>query len=57
MRRLVNLILATILVTTCSGCFWDHGGEGYGEHDRGVYGGQDRGEHGDQNRDEHEERH
>jgi hypothetical protein len=44
MRRHVSLILAIILLITCSGCFWDRGRGGYDEHDRGGYG-------------EHEERH
>jgi hypothetical protein len=52
MRRPVSLILAIILLITCSGCFWDRGRGGYDEHDRGGSGEHDRGGYG-----EHEERH
>ena len=52
MRRPVSFILAIILLVACSGCFWDRGRGGYGEHDRGGYGEHDRGGYG-----EHEERH
>jgi hypothetical protein len=51
MRRPVSLILAIILLITCSGCFWGW------EHDRGGYGDRDRGGRGDRDRGEHEERH
>jgi hypothetical protein len=46
MRRPLSLILAVILLITCSGCFWGW------EHDRGGYSERDRGGQG-----EHEERH
>jgi len=45
MRRPVSIILAIILLITCSGCFWDRSRGGYGEHDREGYGDQDRGGH------------
>jgi hypothetical protein len=51
MRRPVSLILAIILLITCSGGFWGL------EHDRRGYDDRDRGERGDQDRGEHEERH
>ena len=65
MRRPVSIILAIILIITCSGCFWDRGrGErgdqdrgGYGDRDRGDRGDQDRGGYGDRDRGEHEEWH
>ena len=59
MSRPVSLILAIILLITCSGCFWglEHDRRGYDDRDRGERGDQDRGEHGDRDRGEHEERH
>ena len=71
MRRLLGLILAVILLSTCFGCFWgyDRGGDGdrggYGTHDRGErgesdrggYSEHDRGGYGDRDRGEQGERH
>jgi len=60
MRRLVSLILAIILIIACSGCFWDHGREGYGEQDRGGHDEQNRGGHDEHDHGgygEHEEGH
>jgi hypothetical protein len=37
--RPISLILAIILILSCSGCFWD------AEHDRGWHGDGDRGGH------------
>jgi len=37
MGRILNLILAVILLISCSGCFWD------AEHDRGYHDERDRG--------------
>jgi hypothetical protein len=45
MRRPVSIILAIILIITCSGCFWDRGRGGHGEQGREGYGDQDRGGH------------
>ena len=45
MRRPVSIILAIILIITCSGCFWDRGLGGHGEQGREGYGDQDRGGH------------
>jgi hypothetical protein len=44
MRRSVSLILAIILLITCSGCFWGWG------HDRRGYDDRDRGGHDDGDR-------
>jgi hypothetical protein len=53
MKRPVSLILAIILLITCSGCLWVHGDRGgYGDRDRGGYGDQDRGGHDDGDRDD-----
>jgi len=51
MRRSLRLImLALILLMTCSGCFFsERGGGGYDDHDRG--------EHSDHDRSGHEEQH
>jgi hypothetical protein len=65
MRRSVSLILAIILLITCSGCFWgyDRGGHddqnrgGHDDQNRGGYGDQNRGGYGDQNSRGYEERH
>jgi len=45
MKRPVSLILAIILLITCSGCFWgwEHDRRGYDDRDRGGYGEHDRG--------------
>jgi len=53
MIRPVSLILAIILLLTCSGCFWEGGRGGYGEQDRGGHD-QDRGGH-DQDRGGHDQ--
>jgi hypothetical protein len=45
MRRPVSIILAIILIITCSGCFWGYDRRGHGDQDRGGYGDRDRGEH------------
>ena len=56
MRRVINFILAFILLITCAGCYcWGPGRGGYGEHDRGGHGEHDRGG-GERDRGEHEER-
>jgi len=57
MRRPVSIILAIILIITCSGCFWGYDRGGYGDRDRGDRGDQDRGGYGDRDRGEHEEWH
>ncbi len=60
MGRPISLILAIILLITCSGCFWDHGRGGYDEHDRGGSGDHGRGGYDEHDRGgsgEHEERH
>jgi hypothetical protein len=44
MKRPVSLILAVILLITCSGCFWGW------EHDRRGYDDRDRGGHDDGDR-------
>ena len=44
MRRLVNLILASILLITCSGCFWERDHRGDGDRD---HRGDDRDRHDD----------
>ena len=36
MGRILNLLLAGILLISCSGCFWD------AEHDRGYHDERDR---------------
>lgn len=36
MGRILNLLLAVILLISCSGCFWD------AEHDRGYHDERDR---------------
>jgi len=35
MRRLVSIILTSILLVTCSGCFWEHDHRGDGDRDHG----------------------
>ena len=50
MKKPVGLILAIILLITCSGCFWGYDRGGYGDRDRGGYGDQDRGGHDDGDR-------
>jgi hypothetical protein len=55
MKRPVSLILAIILLVTCSGCFWGHARGGYGDRDRGGYGDQDRGGYGDRDRGGHDD--
>ena len=57
MRRSVSLILAIILLITCSGCFWgwEHDRRGYDDRDRGGYGDRDRGGYGDQDRGGHDD--
>ncbi len=45
----LSLILAVILLITCSGCFWGW------EHDHGGYGKHDHGGHGE-HKDQHKER-
>jgi hypothetical protein len=65
MRRSVSLILAIILLITCSGCFWgyDRGGHndqnsrGYGDQNSRGYGDQNSRGYGDQNSRGYEERH
>jgi hypothetical protein len=52
MRRPVRLILAVILLITCSGCLWVPGRGWHGDHDRGRHGDHDSGRHNDS-----EERH
>lgn len=54
MRKHVSFILTIILLITCSGCFWDRGRGGYGEHDREGYGEGDRGGHDDRDRGGHD---
>lgn len=49
MKTPLSLVLAAILLITCSGCIWEHDRGGYGEQDRGRYGDQDR--RGDDDRD------
>jgi hypothetical protein len=58
-NRHLSLILAVILLITCSGCIWgwEHDRRGYDDRDRGERGYQDRergehdrGEHGDRDR-------
>jgi len=44
MRKPFSLILAVILLITCSGCFWGW------EHDRRGYDDRDRGGHDDGDR-------
>lgn len=41
MRRPLSLILAVILLITCSGCFWgwEHDQRGYDDRDRGGHDG------------------
>ena len=39
MRRHLSLILAIILLITCSGCFWGYDRGGYDDRDRGGYNG------------------
>ena len=43
----VSLILAAILLITCSGCIWgwDRGRGGYGDRDSGGYDDRDSGGH------------
>lgn len=45
MRSPLGLILAFILLITCSGCFWgvEHDQRGYENRDQGGYGDRDRG--------------
>jgi len=45
----VSLILAAILLITCSGCIWgwDRGRGGYGDRDSGGYGDRDSGGYDD----------
>jgi len=47
MKKLWSLMLATILLITCSGCFWEHDRGGRGDHERRGYGDRDSGERGD----------
>ena len=49
MRRPLSLISAVILLIAYSGCFWDRGGERYGEHNRGGYGEQGGAGYGEHN--------
>ena len=42
----LSLLLAVILLITCSGCFWERGRGGSVEHDRGGYEDRDRGGYG-----------
>ena len=47
MRKLLSLISATILLITCSGCFWGVEHDRGGQHDGGRdgYGHDDRRDH------------
>jgi hypothetical protein len=56
MRRPFSLILAVILLITCSGCIWgwDRGRGDYGDRDRGGYDDRDSGGYDD--RDRHDDR-
>jgi hypothetical protein len=52
MKKLWSLMLATILLITCSGCFWgvEHDRDGRGDGKRDGYGhdgGRDRDDHRD----------
>ncbi len=50
MRRMFLLILATIMLIACCGCFWEVDREGHGDRNRGEHGDHDRGEHGERDR-------
>jgi hypothetical protein len=56
MRRMLVLILATIMMIACCSCLWGVDREGHGDRDRGMYGDRDRREHGDPDRGGHEDR-
>ena len=47
MKMPLSLILAAILLITCSGCIWgwDRGRGGYGDRDSGGYDDRDSGGH------------
>jgi hypothetical protein len=56
----LSLILAVILLITCSGCIWgwDRGRGGYGDRDRGGYDDRDYGGHdGDRHDDRRDSEH
>jgi len=56
----VSLILAAILLITCSGCIWgwDRGRGGYGDRDSGDYDDRDSGGHdGDRHDDRRDSEH
>ena len=51
MRRMLALIIVTIMLIACGGCLWEVDRDGHGDRDRGGHGDHDQGWHG-----EHEER-
>lgn len=54
MKKLWSLMLATILLITCSGCFWEHDRGGQHDGDRDGYGHDDRRDHdGGRSTDDH----
>jgi hypothetical protein len=56
----LSLILAAILLITCSGCIWgwDRGRGGYGDRDSGGYDDRDSGGHdGDRHDDRRDSEH
>ena len=60
MKMPLSLILAAILLITCSGCIWgwDRGRGGYGDRDSGGYGDRDSGGHdGDRHDDRRDSEH